>query len=542
MKIFYKLFLLITLLIVFNIVAMMLFLQTSQNNHIKYNEKNFTELSLKLYHNIETMEKSSAHIVALTLATNPKIIQAYLDNDRDTIVRQAGNIWKTLKVNNNIIYEIHFFKPGAVSFVDFYDIKHYGQDLSTIRKDIVSVFKDKKSSEHFWVCKLFPGLRSTFPIKDNNGHVIGVVSIGLKLINYAKLLSSTLKIKNILSYKKDILRHRLSAQNFEEFKHNKHESNKLIVDTSYAASYKDIIPSLDFSKTTQTISLNDKKIVVVNIPIKDKMGEVDAYLSVIKPLEAASIIENWINTIIKILLLETLFVLFFSYFIVSKGVKRINRLIALQNDIAQNDFTNLNSFSLKEDANEFSILEKNTIKTGKRLQEFIESLQINIEKFQFQAEHDTLTTLFNRRTLETLSDKFIKNAHWGHLCAIMVDIDHFKNVNDSYGHTVGDHVLRHISSLMSKHIRKKDFIFRYGGEEFLIILQDTTLEDGKVIAENLRASVENIPLNISDEIFVTISCGVATYKETHKTIFDIIADADDMLYRAKESGRNKVCY
>jgi len=123
----------------------------------------------------------------------------------------------------------------------------------------------------------------------------------------------------------------------------------------------------------------------------------------------------------------------------------------------------------------------------------------------------------------------------------MIDIDHFKNVNDTYGHMVGDEVIRHISALIREHVRETDISGRYGGEEFTILLADTSLKNSYVFAERLRREVEAAVVKYNDiEVKYTISLGVAEIDPSIKNHEAWIECADAALYHSKENGRNKV--
>jgi len=126
------------------------------------------------------------------------------------------------------------------------------------------------------------------------------------------------------------------------------------------------------------------------------------------------------------------------------------------------------------------------------------------------------------------------------MTVIMADIDHFKRLNDEFGHLLGDEVLRQVSSLLQRQVRKTDVVCRYGGEEFAILLTQTNAEQAMLIAEKLRAQVESwyfpgVPRTI------TISAGVASYPQHGKSRDEVIRAADNGLYAAKQTGRNRVC-
>jgi len=127
------------------------------------------------------------------------------------------------------------------------------------------------------------------------------------------------------------------------------------------------------------------------------------------------------------------------------------------------------------------------------------------------------------------------------LSLAVIDIDFFKKINDGYGHQTGDKVLKVVAHFVSKKLREIDFIARFGGEEFVLILPETTTEQSLILLNRIREKLANTPFKTGDEkITVTVSIGVAQFKEddTGETVF---ARADEALYQAKESGRNQCC-
>ena len=155
---------------------------------------------------------------------------------------------------------------------------------------------------------------------------------------------------------------------------------------------------------------------------------------------------------------------------------------------------------------------------------------------------DQLTKIDNRRILlEKLDDENNRFYRYHRPYSIvMIDIDHFKRINDTYGHLTGDEILSSLSKLIKDNIRQSDTFGRYGGEEFILLLPETTLEQAVAVAENLRETVENH--NFMESESITISIGVADVIAELKNIEGLIEKADENLYRAKESGRNRVCY
>jgi diguanylate cyclase (GGDEF)-like protein len=166
-------------------------------------------------------------------------------------------------------------------------------------------------------------------------------------------------------------------------------------------------------------------------------------------------------------------------------------------------------------------------------------LAVANEKLQDQAVRDSLTRLYNNGFifdyLENAIEKVRKKT--GALTILMIDIDDFKQVNDTHGHLVGDDVIRAISQLLIQETRDQDVVARYGGEEFMVVLNDTTKEQGGVIAERIRKKVEE---NVHAEIEkVTVSIGMAQLSD--ESLNELIQRADKKLYEAKAGGKNVVC-
>ena len=130
----------------------------------------------------------------------------------------------------------------------------------------------------------------------------------------------------------------------------------------------------------------------------------------------------------------------------------------------------------------------------------------------------------------------------GELSVLMLDIDHFKSVNDSFGHDVGDKVICHVAALASETMRSRDFLARIGGEEFAAILPDANIEQARAIAERIREKVQdNSKGNKNNTIEVTVSIGLASINDMRENFDSLLHAADIAMYQAKANGRNQVC-
>ena len=188
---------------------------------------------------------------------------------------------------------------------------------------------------------------------------------------------------------------------------------------------------------------------------------------------------------------------------------------------------------------------KNLTESNNKLSALVEERELLLKELKLLTITDPMTTLYNRRYFAEISKSIValSKRKKENLSIIMIDIDKFKNVNDTYGHQFGDDVIISLSRILIESQRKSDIICRYGGEEFIILLPYTALDATAVVAEKIRILVESSRMTLpSNERFkFTISLGVAQVDiEKETNINDALKRADDGLYQAKNSGRNNV--
>lgn len=160
-----------------------------------------------------------------------------------------------------------------------------------------------------------------------------------------------------------------------------------------------------------------------------------------------------------------------------------------------------------------------------------------------QAYYDELTQIYNRRAFFQQCNQAYVEAKGmsSSFTVVLMDIDHFKHVNDTYGHAVGDQVLVHVVKACQDELKRGELFARYGGEEFVLALRGCTLVEGEALANKLCQSIELQPLKTTEGIITTtISCGVAEGTNGEETLYQLLNKADKALYSAKQAGRNRV--
>jgi diguanylate cyclase (GGDEF)-like protein len=166
-----------------------------------------------------------------------------------------------------------------------------------------------------------------------------------------------------------------------------------------------------------------------------------------------------------------------------------------------------------------------------------------VDELERDVFRDALTGLGNRKLLEIKINTAIQEYHQHHISfgLLFIDIDHFKAINDTYGHQEGDRILRNVARNLAGHLRGTDVCGRWGGEEFIAVLHNVDLKSISQIAQKLHAMIASSTIIVNEEkIYVTTSIGAAIVHETDTTINSIVERADQLMYQSKQAGRNRV--
>lgn len=184
------------------------------------------------------------------------------------------------------------------------------------------------------------------------------------------------------------------------------------------------------------------------------------------------------------------------------------------------------------------------LQSNDQLEAQLREISILRDRLREQAIRDSLTGLHNRRYFDEVLPRELEQARrdGGRVSLVMMDLDHFKSINDTYGHAAGDRVIVALSRVLEADVRGGDLLCRYGGEEFIVALRGATPDEAVTRVEQWRRMFEAQTIDLgSVSLQVTLSAGVATFPTTAVDAESLVANADHALYRAKEAGRNRVC-
>lgn len=392
--------------------------------------------------------------------------------------------------------QLHFHDKYGNSFLRFHSPQNYGDNLLEVRATVKKANETKKPQFGFEEGKVQNGFRNVFPIIIDN-EFYGTVELSNSFSAMHHFLHRTYPYEYKLIISKDYVNKRAFKEIAEHYYIGSSVSDKF-----YEEKIKECeIEAID----KKTVSLIDAKI---KENFSQKLDSFEAFVEDFK-------IKN-----------EWYLVTFLPIFDFDQSINTY--VLSYSKNSIIND-TKQEGFSL--------FITLNLILS---LLIILYILRVNyIQKNIFikKAYTDTLTKLFNRSKFNVDLDKIIKEKRFCEYSVIMYDIDFFKKVNDTYGHDIGDIVLQEFSDVTKKAIRTTDLVYRWGGEEFIAIIESNSKENLILVAEKMRVAVENF--NFTKIGKLTSSFGIAIPKKDD-TKDSLLKRADDNLYKAKQTGRNKV--
>ncbi|MES9972378.1 MAG: diguanylate cyclase [Candidatus Thiodiazotropha sp.] len=493
----------IVLLVMVIAVSLFYFESESRNHGLIHQRLTRTQTVAKeIYEKSVINDANALRAMIDLLLRNQELAELFSRGDREALFTYASPIFKVLKRDYNVT---HFYFTGAdrVNLLRVHAPGRFGDVI-----DRVTTLRAEQSNTLSYGVELGPlgtfTLRVVSPwYSKQNGQFIGYIELGMEINHVIERLRNTFGYDVVVMINKDFL-DRAKWQ----------EGMKVLRKTMDWDQYPKVVTSVDnpreipgilnerfrkgmhgpWNKVIE-IENKDRSYWLLTMPIKDVRGRDVAEMSLLADVSfEMDVAERTALAVgITVFVLGAALIVFFSM-----QASRVSRRI-------------------EED------------------EKILEQL----------ATQDSLTGLYTRRMFhEQLDSELARSKRFNHsMSLLLLDIDHFKQINDQYGHLAGDRVLQTISARLSKESRGIDYVCRYGGEELAIILPETGIKNAHKMAERMKRTISTLPFDLgdADSVSITISIGVATYPLHGDTETFLIAAADSALYDAKEQGRNRVC-
>ena len=306
------------------------------------------------------------------------------------------------------------------------------------------------------------------------------------------------------------------------------------------------VPISLIGSTSAEFGVNGRTFVLCGEPLKDFSGRIVGYFFVYRDFTdlTAKALLGGLKNVLLFYAPPMFIILSLLLVILSRIYLRIERTLKVIELVKSKRFEEIKKEGAEKIRDEIDRIRLAVIEMAEEIKSYVDTLSKEIDLYTNKAYTDSLTEVFNRRAFEEFGRKFIEKmmSIGKPVSVLMIDIDNFKEVNDKFGHQVGDMVLSGIAKTIKEALRDSDMVFRYGGEEFVVILPGTGLKGAVKAAENVRRRVEMTKFMINDrEVSLTVSIGVAEVKKG-EGVDRLIDRADRNLYEAKRRGKNRVVW
>lgn len=483
--------------------------------------------------NLALNEKAtSMQQIATYVGNSPEIKQLFLtakktlqanDNNyeapevkkiRQKLYESVKHSWDVMRKRYDV-RQLHFhFGPGSRSFLRVHKPEKYGDVMNTVRYTIVDANTLLKPTKGFETGRIDAGIRGVIPVIGEDASTgqplpIGALEAGTSFSFLLKMLHEKLATNFAVLCSSEHIRKNMWPESIAKtFDESSKVGSYFIEDSTIPSTmtkefFLHLPPHVNTLRANDVgsiIAIGQKHYQIAHFPLRDYRGNLNPDLPDAGMVLAwQDITPTWKSFTTSVQM--NIIVVFIS-------------LILLE------------------------IILISGWKFGSRqLQQTIDKQTAELEAL---ATRDQLTGILNRRKLEEYFTQEINRHHRYNtlFSVIMFDLDHFKKVNDTWGHDVGDLVLKKVVALTLKHIREIDIFARWGGEEFIILLPQTDIQQAQKLAERLRIAVADTLIN--DTIAITISLGLAQHNQ-NETMDEILKRVDQCLYAAKDAGRNQVC-
>jgi two-component system, cell cycle response regulator len=461
------------------------------NHHQHMLHEKVTELESDIKHKfLDSLDELKSKYLAISYhyANDQNVYNSIKNIERENLHSLMLSDYECFQSLDKNLHVMHFFDTKNITILRMHQVENYGDDLTNIREIVNYTNITKVPNFGFEIGKNGITYRVTIPLITLEKEHFATLEFGIEPHYLVEKLAERFDLKSYVFLKKEGFANLIEKKEYESFD----DYNVLITDSLY----DQIKSKIDFSKNNQIIQLDKKTYMIINsLNLESFKAKAVGKVVVIKDITDFKD-ENFhslvqINMITIIISLVAFVIIYFILVLYSKEIK----------------------LHLRE----------------------IDELDKKSKYFEDKSNIDELTKLYNRRFFNICLDKFLEDKNRG--CIIFFDIDHFKQINDQHGHSVGDMILSSISKELKLCCREDDVGVRWGGEEFALLLKNMSFERAVKKAEDFRKRVEKI--NFENNIKITISLGVTQIREDD-TSNTLIQRVDQLLYSAKNSGRNCV--
>ena len=487
-------------------------------------KRNRYAFNKKIFENISKDHEESVAMLAATLSVDMVIKEAYKKDDPELIKEHIMPVWDILK-EKKLIHEIHFFKPPAISFVNFSNFNSIGHDVSDVRKDIEWVTQSFSPSKHIMFCKTYAGYRATYPIVDENNKMLGGVSMGKKIDWLPSIMKERTGDDSFLVYTKSAASS-LGKKYHEAFMSDKESFENLILGEKTLSVNVNDLKSLNIDKEISKITINDENYIVNRYIIRDFNNNIMGYLFSVNNFDYY--FSGVLNRVLRGFLIM-LFAVLVIYILMARKIKSMlaqAQLISnITKKIKERDFSVLrenHDASLYKDEDILTKVKDDVLEMGVTIEKKYTDLE---EQLVTQLYKDDLTGLGNRNAL------MYDMSHCTHKRALVLfNIQSFKQINDVFGFEYGNHILQNLGSELVEFIRdSKERVYRVGGDEFAMLLIDYDDDEVKRYIKIVLQEIgtRSIEINAHTSTRLNLYAGVCLEEEEQ------LVKADMALTKAK---------
>ena len=492
------------------------------------------ENNKKTLNNLSEHHKNNVNVLAIALSNNPVVKEAYEQDNPELIKEHIAPIWNELK-KLKLVYEIHFFKPPAISFVNFSNFSSLGKDVSDVRKDIEWVTSSFKPSTHTMICKTYPGFRATHPIVSDGGKMLGGLSMGKKIDWLPEVLKEYTGDESFLVYKKSVAKS-LAKKYYDSFISDKELFGKYILaERTLPIGFKDL-KNIDLEAPISELVIDGKEFILYSYPIKDFNKNIMGYVYTLNDFQ------NFYEKFQQRVQRNFIIILFTAVFIYLLVFGRLQRMIAQSKYLSYitQQIKDRNFFVIKEQSKKDAlfasgeVLEsvKNDIfDMGKTIEQKYTSLESQLVQ---QLYTDSLTKLPNRNALMRDIQMSTNSS------LIIINIRSFKQINDAFGFQTGDKILINFGKKLKEISIQENFnSYHLGGDEFVIMQNDFKKEINIIDSiESVLSKLEKLSIGINQDLNVHINLYAGVCFSTENQL----VKADMALTQAKKTCKTYVIY